>query len=150
MFEKNINTKSNHDEVERENSYECLASSSERLTIFNEKTSNILSEMMRENKSIIEHANNIIKMNDELMEENKKLVSENVELKEILKKVSNMIYVTCPECTIDKDIIFGETDNGESIMYKLITKGECTTTCIMCGARYKVYNGRYKIETSKL
>lgn len=133
----------------KENSYEYLTSSNKKLDDFNKRASAIVNQIMTENTSISKHAKNIIELNNLLIEENRVLLAENTELKRILSGVTNMIYVTCPHCHSDQNIITSKHNEGDTIISKLITVGECVTTCRICGETYKVYNGAIKIETSK-
>lgn len=133
----------------KENSYEYLTSSNKKLDDFNKRASAIVNQIMTENTSISKHAKNIIELNNLLIEENRVLLAENTELKRILNGVNDMIYVTCPHCHSDQNIITSKHNEGDTIISKLITVGECVTTCRICGETYKVYNGAIKIETSK-
>lgn len=133
----------------RENSYEYLTSSNKKLDDFNKRASAIVNQIMTENTSISKHAKNIIELNNLLIEENRVLLAENTELKRILNGLNDMVYVTCPHCHSDQNIITSKDNEGDTIISKLITKGDCITTCRICGETYKVYNGSIQIETSK-
>lgn len=140
----------NTDITLNEKTYGYLDSSYKKINNFSKKTSVILSQMVHENEEIMIHAKNIMEMNDKLIDENNKLISENTELREILNGVNNLIYVTCPYCKTDKNVVSGTDVNDDNILKTLILGKECYATCDMCGNIYKVFNGRKKIESSKL
>ena len=133
----------------KENFYEYLTSSNKKMDIFNKRVTSIVKQIMIENESISKHAKNIINLNNCLIEENRVLLEENTELKRVLNGLNDMIYVTCPHCNSDQNIVTSKDNEGSTVITKLITRGDCITTCHVCGKSYKIYNGKIKIETTK-
>ena len=54
-----------------------------------------------------------------------------------------MIYVECPYCGEDINILFGEEISN------LIRKGKSDCKCDYCKKTFEIYQGKEKYETSK-